>query len=216
MAAFRIHYEIMAEENRKHSLTSIMGEKEVAVKHFIDSMTCLKVLDLEKEYVVDLGTGAGFPGVPLKIIRPRIKLLLVDSAKKKVEFLADLIKKIGLEKTEARWDRAERMGGSSEYREKAEIVVSRAVASLNALAELCLPLVKVGGMFLAMKGPGAEEEMKTARKAIDLLGGTVERVERFRLPLIPEERSLILIRKTAPTPERYPRRPGIPAKRPLV
>ncbi len=215
-AAFRDYYEILVEENKKFNLTSITGEKEVAVKHFLDSLTCLRLLDQGGAFVIDLGTGAGFPGVPVKICRPEMDLLLVDSAKKKVQFVSDLIERLGLERAEARWDRAETMGSSSEYREKADIVVSRAVAPMNVLAELCLPLVVPGGVFLAMKGPGSAEEFDSAGRAIELLGGRVERAERMRLPIIPEERILYLIRKISPTPAGYPRRPGIPAKRPIV
>lgn len=216
LGAFREYYQVLMAENQKYNLTSIRGEEEVAVKHFLDSLTCVKVLDLNSAYIIDLGAGAGFPGVPLKIFHPGMDLLLVDSANKKVEFLKDLIKRLGLERAEARWERAETMGSGNQYREKAGVVVSRAVAPLNVLAELCLPLVKVGGWFLSMKGPGAEEEMEASRKAIDLMGGRVEKVESLRLPLIPEERRLILIGKTGPTPKGYPRRPGMPAKKPIL
>lgn len=216
LEAFREYYRMLMEENSKYNLTSIRGEEEVAVKHFLDSLTCLGMLDLNGEFVVDLGSGAGFPGIPLKIMRPEMDLLLVDSVNKKVEFLKALIKRLGLEKAGARWDRAENMGSGDVYRERAGVVVSRAVAPLGVLAELCLPLVRVGGCFLAMKGPGVEEEMETARKAVDIMGGKVEKVENLRLPLIPEDRRLILVRKESATPEGYPRRPGIPAKKPIV
>jgi 16S rRNA (guanine527-N7)-methyltransferase len=216
LAAFREYYRFLTDENRKFNLTSIRGEEEVAVKHFLDSLTCVRMLDLSGAFVIDLGAGAGFPGVPLKILHTGMELLLVDSVNKKVEFLKALIGRLGLEKAGARWDRAETMGSGEQYREKAGVVVSRAVAPLNVLAELCLPLVRVGGWFLAMKGPGAEEEMEASMKAVDLMGGRVEKVERLKLPLIPEERRLILIKKTAPTPKGYPRRPGIPAKKPII
>lgn len=216
MRTFREYYSFLVEENEKCNLTSIKGEKEMAVKHFLDSLSCAGILDPGGERVVDLGTGAGFPGMPLKILQPSIDLLLVDSVRKKVDFIQNLILRLGMEGAAARWDRAEAMGRSGEFREKADMVVSRAVAPLNVLAELCLPLVRVGGRFLAMKGPGAEEELEAAGKAIMTMGGVLEKVERFNLPVIPEERVLILLRKHGPTPAGYPRRPGMPEKRPII
>lgn len=216
LGAFRVFYQAMVEENEKHNLTAIRGEREVAVKHFIDSLSCLKVIDIDAGPVVDLGSGAGFPGIPLKIKSPQMKILLVDSVRKKANFISEVINKLCLEEAEARWDRAEAMGGSGEFRERAGIVISRAVASLSVLAELCLPLVNMGGCFLAMKGPGWREELDGAGKAINLMGGRVERLETLTLPFIPEERALVLIRKESPTPAGYPRRPGIPARRPIA
>lgn len=216
MSAFRAHYDMLIEENEKYNLTGITDEREAAVKHFLDSLSCLRVMGTDSGLVVDVGTGAGFPGVPLKVCRPGITLLLVDSVKKKAEFASALVKRLGLEGAGARWDRAEAMGVSGDFREKAEVVVSRAVSALNILAELCLPLVRVGGCFLAMKGPGWQEELKEAEKAIGVMGGRVERVENIVLPLVPEDRCLVLVRKESPTPGKYPRRPGIPAKRPIV
>lgn len=216
MAMYQKYYHLLIEENAKYNLTSLKGEEEVAVKHFLDSLSCLKILDFEDKKVLDMGTGAGFPGVPLKIQCGGMSLVLVDSVKKKVSFLNLLIEKLGLGDVEARWDRAESMGRSGEYRESADIVVSRAVASLNVLAELCLPLVKVGGYFLAMKGPGALEELAEAGRAIGLLGGKLERRDNFRLPFFDEERNLILIKKVSATPGQYPRREGMPAKRPII
>jgi len=216
MKLFRQYYEFLSEGNKRYNLTSLEGEREVAVKHFLDSLSCLRLLTGEKGPLVDVGAGAGFPGLPIKICRPDLSLLLLDSVKKKVEFMSALIVKLGLQGAGARWDRAENLGSGGEFREKAGLVTSRAVAPLNVLAEICLPLVRQGGGFLSMKGPGAAEELEKAKKAIDLLGGSLERVEGLRLPIIPEERTLILIRKTAPTPAGYPRRPGMPAKRPIA
>ncbi|MFZ5645070.1 MAG: 16S rRNA (guanine(527)-N(7))-methyltransferase RsmG [Bacillota bacterium] len=213
---FRRYYDFLKEENSKYNLTSLEGEREVAVKHFLDSLSCASIIDFKGKKLVDIGTGAGFPGIPLKIYCHDINLLLVDSVKKKVNFLEALIEKLCLNGSEARWDRAETMGKAAEFREKADIVVSRAVAPLNVLAELCLPLVKLGGYFLSMKGPGAGEELKAAEKAINLMGGMVERIEKMRLPIIEDERNIILIKKSAPTPRSYPRREGIPAKRPII
>ncbi|MCL6477915.1 MAG: 16S rRNA (guanine(527)-N(7))-methyltransferase RsmG [Peptococcaceae bacterium] len=216
MAAFSRYYKILVEENEKYNLTAITGEREAAAKHFLDSLSCAGVIRLSGRYVVDVGTGAGFPGIPLKIYRPDMDLLLVEAVKKKVDFLTGLLKRLGIERAEARWDRAENMGRAGEFREKADIVVSRAVAPLNVLAELCLPLVRVEGWFLSMKGPDAGGELDASRKAIGLLGGELERMDRFKLPLVNEERTILLFKKTGPTPEKYPRRAGMPAKRPIV
>lgn len=216
LLAFGDYYKILMEENEKYNLTSIRGVREVAAKHFIDSLSCAKLIDQKEARVFDIGTGAGFPGIPLKIYQPQMDILLVDSVRKKVDFIRSLIEKLSIERAEARWDRAEAMGTSGEFRERADIVVSRAVAPLNVLAELCLPLVRVGGCFLAMKGPGAEEEIAAAGKAIGLMGGVLEKLEGLMLPVIHEERNLILIRKAGPTPAGYPRRPGMPAKRPIT
>ncbi|MCL5057540.1 MAG: 16S rRNA (guanine(527)-N(7))-methyltransferase RsmG [Actinobacteria bacterium] len=216
MALYRKYYQLLQEENSKYNLTSLEGEREVAVKHFLDSLCCAGVLDFNHKLVVDIGTGAGFPGVPLKINCRDMVLVLVDSVKKKVGFLDLLIEKLDLADVKTRWDRAETMGRAEEFRERADIVVSRAVASLNVLAEICLPLVKLGGWFLSLKGPGAKEELAGALRAVDLMGGGLERVENLILPIFNEERNLILIRKVAHTPEKYPRREGMPAKRPIV
>jgi len=215
MTEFKTYYEILSQENKKYNLTSIEGEREVAVKHFLDSLACVSVLDFKNTYVVDVGTGAGFPGIPLKIFCPEMEVLLVDSVKKKVAFLEDLVERLGITGVSVRWDRAETMGVSGEFREKADIVVSRAVAPLNVLSELCLPLVRPGGHFLSMKGPGAGEELSAATRVIEMLGGHLERTERIKLPMGNDERTLVLIKKVGHTPKGYPRRPGMPAKKPL-
>ncbi len=215
LGLFKNYYLFLLQQNKKHNLTSIQGEKEVAVKHFLDSLTCAKIMDKMDGKVIDLGSGAGFPGVPLKIYYPNIQLMLVDSVRKKVEFLNDLLDRMEFFDALAIWDRAENIGVNPQYREKADIVVSRAVASLNVLAELCLPLVKVGGCFIAMKGPGIEQELEQSKKAVSLLGGSIEKLENFTLPILSDKRTLVLIRKQTPTPAGYPRRAGMPAKRPI-
>lgn len=212
----RRYYDRLIEENKKYNLTAITGEKEVADKHFLDSLTCLKVLDFKGKYVMDMGTGAGFPGIPLKICQPDMELMLVDSVKKKVAFLKDIIKELGMEGATVKWDRAEAMGRSADYRERFDIVVSRAVASLNVLAELCFPLVRVGGCFLSMKGPEVNDEIKLAENAVKILGGRLEVIEHTTLPLSGDQRNLLIFKKHRATPEKYPRRPGMPAKRPII
>lgn len=213
---YKIYSDYLGRENKKYNLTAIEEEKEVAVKHFLDSLACTKIIKPNNFFVIDLGTGAGFPGIPVKIYYPQLKLLLVDSSRKKVEFLLKTIELLGLSRVDARWDRAEVLGRSGDLREKADIVVSRAVAPLNVLAELCLPLVKVGGHFLAMKGPDVKKELEASKKAISILGAEVEKTMSYELPLLHLQRHLILIRKNESTTEKYPRKPGIPEKRPIV
>lgn len=215
---FEMYYKLIVETNKKLNLTSIVGEKEVATKHFIDSLTCLKVIDNNSKNIrlMDIGTGAGFPGVPLKICRREINIILVDSVEKKARFLEHVVSSLRLEKISVVCARAEEIGMNLKYREKFDWVVARAVAALAVLAEYCLPVVKEGGQFLAMKGPNVEEEIINAERSIEILGGKVERIEKLRLPVMGEERNLVLIKKILKTPEKYPRRPGIPKKRPLV
>lgn len=214
--AFQRYYGFLAEENSKYNLTSIQGDKEVAVKHFLDSLAALKMIDITEGYLVDLGAGAGLPGIPLKICLPGIRLLLLDSVKKKVDFLSAATELLELKDVETLWKRAEDVGNDRRYRERADLVISRAVAPLNVLAELALPLVKRGGAFIAMKGPNPEAELATAKNAIALMGGKIERIESFVLPIIPDQRTMILIRKIGSTPAAYPRKAGTPGKKPIL
>lgn len=213
---FRQYYYLLLEGNKKCNLTAITKPSEVVVKHYFDSLTCLMVLNIPKHaLVVDVGTGAGFPGLPIKIGRTDVKLTLLDSLGKRVEFLNRVVTKLGLEGVEVINGRAEDYGRSAEGREKYDLAISRAVADLRVLAELCLPLVRVGGIMAAMKGPDTNKEVDGARYAIDLLGGGEMRVAEVKLPQQNERRNIVVIKKTGLTPERYPRRAGIPAKRPL-
>ncbi|MDR9786465.1 MAG: 16S rRNA (guanine(527)-N(7))-methyltransferase RsmG [Peptococcaceae bacterium MAG4] len=213
---FKEYYRFLAEANKSINLTSILDEKDVAVKHFLDSLSCFNVIALEDGMsLIDIGTGAGFPGVPIKIYRPGLKVTLLESVEKKVRFLEGLISSLGLRDIEVVHARAEDFGRDPAQREKWDRVVSRAVASLAVLAEYCLPFLKVEGYFVAMKGPKLEEELKKAGNALLLLGGRVDKIMGLKLPFTGEERKLVLIRKTGPTPGKYPRRAGIPQKRPL-
>lgn len=212
---FRIYLEELLHWNRSVNLTRITYPEEVVVKHFLDSLTCLRALPLaDGERVLDVGSGAGFPGVPLRIVRD-IRLVLLDSSRKRVEFLQHLCRELGLADVEVLHGRAEDLGRREGYREAFAVVLARAVASLDVLAEYCLPLTAQGGYFLAQKGPKAEEELAAASGAIGLLGGKLARVERVVLPAGAGERCLILIQKVNGTPPQYPRKAGIPAKRPL-
>lgn len=201
--------------NQRINLTRIVEPEDIVIKHFYDSLTCLKVLNLSPgEPVLDVGSGAGFPGIPLRILQP-IKLTVLDSSQKKVKFLQNLCSKLGFTNVEAIHGRAEDLGRTPQFREKFSVVVARAVARLDILAELCLPFVAIGGEFLAQKGPEAGAELELSNHAIALLGGRVEKVEKIILPQDKGERQLILVKKIKNSPERFPRRSGIPEKKPL-
>lgn len=210
-------FERMLEYNRKVNLTRIVDPAEVASKHFADSLTLMDP-ELFKPCVsvVDVGTGAGFPGIPIAIVYPDVSVTLMDSLRKRTVFLAEVVEQLGLSNAKVVWSRAEDAGRSPQHREKHDVVLARAVASLNVLAELCLPMVKRGGWFIAMKGPKADEELALARTAIARLGGETGAVVSRPLPPAGDLRTLIKIRKVSATPPLYPRKPGIPEKQPLV
>ncbi|MGI6143047.1 MAG: 16S rRNA (guanine(527)-N(7))-methyltransferase RsmG [bacterium] len=212
---FQLYQTELLRWNQSINLTRITAPGEVMVKHFLDSLTCLQVLPLAGgERVLDVGSGAGFPGIPLRIVR-NIRLVLLDSSRKKIEFLQYLCRRLGFDDVEALHMRAEDLGHKEGYREAFDVVVARAVAPLDVLAELCLPFTAPGGFFLAQKGPRAKEEFQDAAGAITLLGGKAERMERVILPEGAGERYLVLIQKERGTPSQYPRKAGVPARRPL-
>ena len=165
---------------------------------------------------MDIGSGAGFPGVPLKMVRPSLTLTLIETSLKRVRFLEVLISKLSLTNTEVVWRRAEDSGQDRSYRENYDLAVARGVADLAVLAELCFPFVKVGGIFIALKGPGVEDEVSKAGKAIETMGGRMEKIVKMSLPWDYGDRSIVVLRKESCTPGKYPRRPGIPNKRPIV
>jgi len=211
------HYqEVLLEWNQKMNLTAITDPQEIAVKHFIDSLSCLDsdVFPVGCS-VVDVGTGAGFPGLPLKIYRPDIYLCLIDSLQKRTNFLQTVVKDLGMKNVEIHHLRAEEAGRQKIRRARFDVAVSRAVARLSVLCELCLPLVRVGGYFVAMKGAKFREEISEAEGAVKLLGGRIRRVKEVCLPGLEDVRAVIFIEKQKATPEKYPRRPGIPEKDPL-
>jgi len=213
---FQLFYELLRETNNKFNLTSILDEKEVAIKHFVDSVLCVKAIPFfDGMSLIDAGTGAGFPGIPLKICLPGLKVTLVDSQGKKVKFLTRVINETGLKNIEAIHARIEDLGRKQKFRENYDVATARALARLRVLAEYCLPLVKVGGIFLAMKGPEINEEVAEAGRAVNALGGEVIKIEVLKLPITGNVRNIILIKKEKPTPEKYPRRTGIPNKRPI-
>ena len=209
------YYKLLIEWNEKINLTSITDYKDVVVKHFIDSLSIVNSIDMNAEYsLIDIGTGAGFPGIPLKIVFPMLDVVLVDSLDKRVKFLNIVIKELGLKNIKAVHARAEEFGHSN-YRETFDICVTRAVANLAVVSEYCLPLVSVGGYFVAYKSADIKEEIFDSEIAIEELGGTIEDVDIFTLPDTDIERSLIRIYKDFETSDKYPRRNGVPLKKPI-
>lgn len=202
---FEVYLKELVEWNNKFNLTSITDPEEIWKKHFDDSLLLLSSLDLKHESVIDIGAGAGFPGIPLKIARPDIRLTLVDATKKKVEFMEQLIARLGLKGVEVVWGRAEEVAVGR--REHFDLAIARAVAELNTLAEYCLPFVKIGGLFVAYKELAIEPEIETSKPALTLLGGRFNRVDKYA------SRSLVFIDKVAPTPDKYPRRSGMAKKK---
>ena len=202
-ARYRIYFEHLEKMNAVMNLTAISGEEDVARLHFLDCAALLGMADFRGKRVIDIGTGAGFPGLPLKIAQPDISLTLLDSLDKRVRFLDDVCAATGLTDVTCLHTRAEE---ASELRGQFDAAVSRAVARLYLLCELCLPFVRTGGVFLAMKGPDCAAELDEARSAIRKLGGTYERTVRYTIPGTDVAHSVVVIRKTAPTPPKYPRR----------
>lgn len=206
----------LVETNQALNLTAITSAQDVAVKHVADSLTCLLVGEWATGAAVcDVGTGGGFPGMVIAITRPDLKVRLVDAVAKKLAFLSTVAGELGVS-VDVRHGRAEELGRDKQMRESHDLVVARAVARLAVLAEYCLPLCKVGGWFVAMKGPGVTEELDEARRALEILGGRVAGVLEVELPLGAGKRTLISVYKERPTPSTYPRRPGIPSKKPLL
>lgn len=214
--AFAAYNDLLLSWNEKINLTAITDPGEVAVKHIIDSLSCYdEALFPPGCAVIDVGTGAGFPGLPLKIYRPDIRLTLLDSLNKRLTFLREVVDTLGLADVELVHARAEEAGRRKDHRDRYQVATSRAVARLNVLAELCLPFVAPGGHFIALKGAAYREELAEAAKAIAALGGQVAVVRPVSLPSLDDARAVIYIRKTGTTPAAYPRRPGTPEKKPL-
>ncbi len=217
LAAFSCYEEELLAWNRRMNLTAIESPEQVRIKHFLDSLSCWLVMrETPVSKVVDVGTGAGFPGLPLKISNPRLSLTLIESVGKKAAFCNHIVQKLRLEDVQVIPERAEVVGQNPEHRERYDWAVARAVANLPVLMEFLLPLVRVGGKALAMKGSNAPAEAQMAQRAIRLLGGELQRLVPVTLPGVAEERYLVVVDKIAVTPQNYPRRPGVPAKKPLV
>lgn len=217
MAQFEKYYELLVEWNEKMNLTGITEKSQVYEKHFYDSITPAFYYDFTNvESVIDVGSGAGFPGIPLKICFPSLKLTILDSLNKRLVFLQEVARQLELKNVEFVHGRAEDAGRDKKYREQFDMAIARAVARMNVLTELCIPFVKLGGVFLVMKGANVEEELNEGKKAIKSLGGKTEKVETFELPEEQSERNIIIVRKQEKTPAVYPRKAGTPAKKPLV
>lgn len=216
VSQFMEYYELLIEWNRFMNLTAITEFEEVCTKHFIDSISLCKALDCTKDLsVIDVGTGAGFPGIPLKIAFPNMKITLLDSLGKRVKFLKEVIERLELKDIEAIHGRAEDFAKPDLLREKFDLCVSRAVANLSTLSEYCLPYVKVDGFFISYKSEKISDEMQAAQRAIAILGGDIYDQKEFVLPNSDIYRNLFQIKKVGATPSKYPRKAGLPAKAPL-
>ncbi|WP_050613520.1 16S rRNA (guanine(527)-N(7))-methyltransferase RsmG [Bacillus testis] len=213
---FQLYYSTLVEWNEKMNLTAITEKNEVYLKHFYDSITAAFYVDFSQvEHVCDVGAGAGFPSIPIKICFPHLKVSIVDSLNKRISFLEHLAHTLQLENVHFYHDRAETFGQNPAHRESYDLVTARAVARLSVLSELCLPLVSQGGRFFAMKAASAQEELKDSKKAISTLGGEMEAVDSMLLPIENSERTFITIKKVKKTPKKYPRKPGTPNKTPI-
>lgn len=211
---FEKYFDMLIEKNKVMNLTAITEFDEVIEKHFLDSINLIRVTDLRAEKrIIDLGTGAGFPGIPLKIAFPNLHIVLADSLNKRIKFLKEVIDELSLENIEAVHGRAEDLAQKQEYREKFDYCVSRAVANLSTLSEYCLPFVKMGGQFISYKSGECEDEINSSKNAIKLLGGKIVNVEKFELG--DSNRSFVVINKNVSTPKKYPRKAGLPSKSPL-
>lgn len=215
---FMDYYHLLIEWNQKVNLTGITEYEDVIKKHFLDSLCLVKLSGFDEkkiQKIIDVGTGAGFPGVPLKIIFPDLKITLLDSLHKRIKFLDALKEKLGLENVQTIHGRAEDFGRDPAYREQFDLCVSRAVANLSVLSEYCMPLVRVGGCFVSYKSGKIQEELESSKKAIHLLGGKVQEKANFRIPASDMARTLISIKKVKNTSKKYPRKSGVPGKLPL-
>lgn len=213
---FKTYYEMLIEKNKVMNLTAITEKDEVIDKHFIDSISLNKAVDTTKPLkILDLGTGAGFPGIPLKIAYPNLTITLLDSLNKRIKFLQEVIEELGLQEIEGLHGRAEDFAKQPAYREQYDLCVSRAVANLATLSEYCLPYVKEGGCFISYKSGAVEEEVNQSKKAIAELGGRIKEVIAFTLPKTDIERTFVVIEKVKKTPKKYPRKAGLPSKEPL-
>lgn len=216
---FITYYELLVEWNKVMNLTAITEFNDVMQKHFVDSLAIVKAIELNGKdnlKLIDIGTGAGFPGIPIKIVFPSIEVVLLDSLNKRIQFLDEVIKKLNLDRIKTIHGRAEDFSKEKEYREQFDLCVSRAVANLATLSEYCMPYVKIGGNFIPYKSGRIEEELEGSKKAIHVLGGNIEKEVLFQLPNSDIERAFVVINKKNQTPMKYPRKAGVPSKSPII
>lgn len=211
---FYAYMNLLIDRNKKINLTAIVEPNEIILKHFVDSLTILKYIS-DGTKIIDVGTGAGFPGIPLKIAKPSIEIVLLDSLQKRINFLEEVIKQLNIEKIKTIHSRVEDFGKDQKYREKFDMATSRAVANLSTLSEYLLPLVKVGGKVISMKGSFIGEELENSKNALNILGGKIEKIEKLNLPNSDMNRNILIINKIKNTPNKYPRKAGEPSKKPL-
>lgn len=213
---FDRYYELLIEWNRVMNLTGITEYDEVNLKHFTDSLTIVRIKNMKNvSTLIDVGTGAGFPGIPIKIAFPYIKVTLLDSLNKRIKFLNQVVEELDLKDVVTLHGRAEDYAKKEEYREQFDLCASRAVANLCTLSEYCLPFVKKGGCFISYKSADSDEEIEQSKKALDILGGKIEKVDKFVLPGSDMGRALVMVEKVKNTPRKYPRKAGVPSKEPL-
>jgi len=213
---FHTYFELLVEWNEKMNLTAITDQPSVYLKHFYDSISATFYMNFDKvQSICDVGAGAGFPSIPIKICFPHLQVTIVDSLNKRIQFLTHLSEQLNLDHVEFVHSRAEDFGQNPKYREQFDLVTARAVARLSVLSELCIPLVKTNGHFVAMKAASGDEEMKDAKKALTVLGAKLVDSYSFLLPIEDSERSIFIFNKTKNTPKKYPRKPGVPNKSPI-
>ena len=212
LSQFVRYYQLLVEWNEKMNLTAITEPEEVVQKHFVDSLSCLETGLLKSGKVIDVGTGAGFPAIPLKIACPDLEMVLLDSLQKRLIFLEEVIKELGLENVSLIHSRAEDAGQKEKFREQFDVCIARAVAPMNVLSELCLPFVKIGGYWIAMKGSRGEEELELAKNSISILGGKTRQFITTKI----DGHTVISVEKVEKTPKKYPRKAGMPSKNPLM
>ena len=213
---FMLYQKLLLEWNKNINLTAITEEREIILKHFVDCVSVVPHIAMtEGTSVIDVGTGAGFPGIPIKIVCPSISLTLLDSLQKRVVFLNEVVTKLSLQNVNCIHERAECAAKENHYRQQYYYCVSRAVAKMNVLLEYCLPFVKIGGIFVALKGRDAQKEVEQSQKAIELLGGELIEIKQIEIPHTDLEHKIVLIKKVAQTPQKYPRKAGKPVKNPI-